>query len=101
VSSASQKRTPDTALLCALRGHGDDEIARALVALGPERIGGVVLGLKEHLTAELQAYVLRTWMTGQAATAAAPGIGASIGEGIGRGLAGMFRQGGDGGAQGS
>ena len=72
--------------------YTDDEIAQALVALGRDRIGGVVLGLKQHLTAELQNFVLSTWMTGQVAGAAAERVGADLGARIGRGLAGMLHE---------
>jgi len=97
---SSQNLNPSaTRVLRTLRGVSDDDVARALVALGPERIGGVVLGLKNHLTAELQAFVLKTWLTGQVAGAGAEalgrGLGASLGEKLGQGFADMFKGAGD------
>lgn len=78
-------------LVAVLRAATDDDIARALVGLGRQRIGGVVLGLKHHLTAELQNFVLTTWMTGQAGAQQAETLGGELGKRVGRGLADFLK----------
>jgi len=84
--------TPQNSSLAAvLRAATDDDIARALVGLGRQRIGGVVLGLKAHLTAELQSFVLNTWITGQAGAQQAETLGGELGKRLGRGLADFLK----------